>query len=271
MAENNAKNLTLFGAGRMGSALAGGWLKSGYGGQITLVDPNPSETVQAWVDAGKVALNGGPHASDILVVAVKPQMFIELAPNIASWIGPETDVLSIMAGVPLATLEAKLGTSKVARAMPNTPGLVGMGVTVMCLPQAAASGVEVQTRALLQPLGSVEGPISEDLLPAATAVSGCGPAYGFLLAELMAQAGAANGLDPDMSMRLARRTVEGAGALMAASDQDARTLRENVTSPGGVTQAALAVLMADNALPKTLREAVAAAIKRDRELSAETS
>lgn len=270
MADNKTKNLTLFGAGRMGSALAGGWLKASYAGTITLIDPKPSDTVQAWADAGKVELNTPPNAANILVVAVKPQMFAALAGDIAHWIGSQTDVLSIMAGVPLAALETKLGTSKVARAMPNTPGLVGMGVTIMCLPDTASAETEAQTRALLEPLGAVEGPIGEDLLPAATAVSGCGPAYGFLLAEVMAAAGTAHGLAPDLAMRLARRTVEGAGALMAASEEDAATLRQNVTSPGGVTQAALRVLMADDALPETFRDAIAAAVKRDLELAAET-
>ena len=175
-----------------------------------------------------------------------------------------------MAGVSMATLMAKLGTHQVARAMPNTPGLVGKGVTILCTP-AETEAARIETlNALLQPLGDVVGPIEEDLLPAATAVSGCGPAYGFLLAEVMAAAGIAHGLDPDMAMQLARKTVEGAGALMEGAEEDAATLRQNVTSPNGVTQAALEVLMSPEAMPSIFEKAIGAAIARDIALSKET-
>ena len=263
-------HITLVGAGRMGSALAGGWLKAGLAGKIDIVDPTSVEIVQAWADDDSVRLNPAPKPSDVLVVAVKPQVFGQLAGEIASRVDPDTRVLSIMAGVTLETLEAKLGTSNVARAMPNTPGLVGKGVTILCTKPGTNDSAISELKALLEPLGQVEGPIGEDLLPAATAISGCGPAYGFLLAEVMAAAGAAHGLDPALSMRLARKTVEGAGALMEGSDEDAATLRHNVTSPNGVTQAALEVLMSPEAMPSVFEKAVGAAIARDIALSKET-
>lgn len=263
-------HITLVGAGRMGSALAGGWLKAGLAGKIDIVDPSPAEIVQVWADEKSVRLNPDPEASDVLVVAVKPQVFGQLASEIAARVGPETRVLSIMAGVTLDTLETKLGTPDVARAMPNTPGLVGKGVTILCTKPDTSAGAIAELKSLLEPLGQVEGPIGEDLLPAATAISGCGPAYGFLLAEVMAAAGAAHGLDPALSMRLARKTVEGAGALMAGSKEDAATLRKNVTSPNGVTQAALEVLMSAEAMPSVFERAVGAAIARDIALSKET-
>eukprot|EP00903_Cladosiphon_okamuranus_P002988 g2986.t1 len=175
-----------------------------------------------------------------------------------------------MAGVSMATLEAKLGTSNVARAMPNTPGLVGKGVTILCTKPNADAAFIADMTALLAPLGTVEGPISEAQLPAATAISGCGPAYGFLLAEVMAAAGEHHGLDRALAMRLARKTVEGAGALMEGSEEEAATLRQNVTSPNGVTQAALEVLMSPEGMPSLFVDAVAAAIARDIELSKET-
>lgn len=267
---SKSERITLIGAGRMGSALAGGWLKAGYSGHVDIVEPHPSAEIEAWVQSGDVRLNPEAKAADILVVAVKPQVFGDLADQIAGHVGETTQVLSIMAGVSMETLAAKLGTDKIARAMPNTPGLIGRGVTILCLPDPADAALEQRLRALLEPLGAVEGPISEALLPAATAVSGCGPAYGFLLAEVMAAAGAKHGLDPDMAMRLARRTVEGAGALMATSPEPAATLRKNVTSPNGVTQAALEVLMHEEAMPSVFIEALRAAIDRDRELASET-
>lgn len=262
--------ITLIGAGRMGSALAGGWLKAGRAGQIDIVDPAPAPIVQSWIDAAQVRHNPAPAPADILVVAVKPQVFGQLATEIAARVGPETRVLSIMAGVSIATLATKLGTANVSRAMPNTPGLVGKGVTILCTKPDASEMLITEMKALLAPLGAVEGPISEAQLPAATAISGCGPAYGFLLAEVMAAAGAKHGLDPDLAMRLARKTVEGAGALMEDAEEDAATLRKNVTSPNGVTQAALDVLMSPQAMPSLFEEAVAAAIARDIALSKET-
>ncbi|MEM7460361.1 MAG: pyrroline-5-carboxylate reductase [Pseudomonadota bacterium] len=262
--------ITLIGAGRMGSALAGGWLKAGRAGHIDIVDPAPAPIVQSWIDAAQVRHNPAPAPADILVVAVKPQVFGQLATDIAARVGPETRVISIMAGVSIATLATKLGTAKVSRAMPNTPGLVGKGVTILCTKPDASDVLITDMKALLAPLGAVEGPISEAQLPAATAISGCGPAYGFLLAEVMAAAGAKHGLDPDLAMRLARKTVEGAGALMEDAEEDAATLRKNVTSPNGVTQAALDVLMSPQAMPSLFEEAVAAAIARDIALSKET-
>ena len=262
--------ITLIGAGRMGSALVGGWLKAGRAGQIDIVDPNPANVVTSWAADGKVSLNPDISAADILVVAVKPQMFGALADEISQRVGPQTRVLSIMAGVSLETLETKLGCSLVTRAMPNTPGLVGKGVTILCTKSGVEEAHTAELRTLLEPLGAVEGPISETDLPAATAVSGCGPAYGFLLVEAMAEAGIAHGLDPDMAMRLARKTVEGAGALMEGSVEDAATLRRNVTSPNGVTQAALEVLMSPSAMPSIFEKAIGAAIARDEALSKET-
>ncbi len=262
-------SLTLIGAGRMVSAMAGGWIGQGFEGTINIVSPNSgANLVELGMQHGvRVELNPNPAPANILVVAVKPQVFPSVAPSLLSWIGPDTLVLSVMGGIPMSGLSERLGTSQVARAMPNTPGLIGKGVTILCLPEDAAPGTEAKLRSLLEPLGTVEGPISEDLLPAATVVSGCGPAYGFLLAEVMAEAGIAHGLEPDLARRLARKTVEGAGALMEASDEDAATLRQNVTSPGGVTKAALDILMEREAMPSLFERAFENAILRDRELA----
>lgn len=262
--------ITIIGAGRMGQAMIGGWLKSGLRGQIDILAPRPHGQVQDWADAGDVRVNPPPAPAGVLFVAVKPQVFASVVDDLQDWIGPETLVVSVMAGVSIATLQAKLGTQNVARTMPNTPGLVGQGVTLLCLPDTAAPEVELRLRELLSPLGAVEGPFSEAMLPVATAISGCGPAYGFLLAEVMAAAGVAHGLDAATAMRLARQTVIGSGALMAGADEDAATLRKNVTSPNGVTQAALEVLMQPDAMPSIFIEAIRAAVLRDEVLSKET-
>ena len=260
--------LTLVGGGRMGSALAGGWIKSGYNASsIAIHDPKPSALLERWSGDGKITLNPEPSPAGILIVAVKPQVFPDIVDQLKAHIGADTLVLSIMAGVTLETLAKRLGTDRVARAMPNTPGLVGEGMTLLSLPDTASQADADRLHSLLTPLGAVEGPLPEDQISAATALSGCGPAYAFLLAEVMAAAGEAHGLDRQLALRLAQKTVQGAGALMMDSEDPPSTLRENVTSPGGVTKAALDVLMRDGAMPSLMEEAVGAAIKRDRELS----
>ena len=266
-----APTITLIGAGRMGAALAAGWLKAMPAPSVTIVDPTPTSQVESWAEAGRIKLNPPVTEADILVLAVKPQIFPQISDQIRSYIGSQTRVLSVMAGVSLDTLQQRLGADQIARAMPNTPGMIGQGVTILTVKQDTDPADITILRGLLEPLGAVEGPLEEALLPAATAVSGCGPAYGYLLVELMAQAGVKHGLDPDFAMRLARKTVEGAGALMAASPDAASTLRKNVTSPNGVIQAALEVLMAPEAGPALFEQAVAAAIARDHALSQETS
>lgn len=262
------RSITLIGAGRMGSAMAKGWVAGGDV-RLSVIDPAPGGAMRDWMADKGVALNPDPSAVDILVIAVKPQVFPAALPNITPWIGPDTLVLSVMAGVTLDRLRASLGADRVVRAMPNTPGAIGRGVCLVA-PGAGVKAGDYETVAeLLSPLGLVEGPIDEDALVTATAVSGCGPAYVFLLAELMAEAGAARGLDPTLSARIARATVEGAAALMAGSEDTPAELRQAVTSPGGVTKAALDVLMAEDAAPSLFERAFAAAEARDRELSSE--
>jgi pyrroline-5-carboxylate reductase len=120
---------------------------------------------------------------------------------------------------------------------------------------------------LLSAIGEAAWVEDEGLIDPVTAVSGGGPAYVFLLAEVMEQAAVAEGLPPDLARRMARATVAGSGALLAASSEDAAQLRRNVTSPKGTTERALAVLMRDGALPDLMREAIAAATARSRELA----
>ena len=263
-----AKSIVLIGAGRMGSAMARGWLAADTPPALTIVAARPSPEVTAWATAGKVNLNPSVFAADILVVAVKPQVFGTVSADIAQWAGPKTLVLSVMAGISSRQLQADLGSRRIVRAMPNTPGAIGRGVTLLS-PAADVTLADVKTaRGLLAPLGAVEGPMSEEMMVAAMTVSGCGPAYLFYLTEALAGAGEAQGLPADLAARLARQTMEGAAALMAASPNDPPDhLRRAVTSPGGVTQAALDVLMSEKGFPSLLREALRAAVARDKALS----
>lgn len=261
--------VVLVGAGKMGTAMARGWLKAGLRpASLILVDPNPADAVVDF--AGQYglllvsALPDDPAA--VLVLAVKPQIMAEVLPAARASIAADTLVLSIAAGIALDALSQGLGTKRVVRTMPNTPAQVGKGVTGA----VALSGVSDVDRGVAESLLLAAGEVvwfdDESQLDALTAVSGSGPAYVFYMVEAMAAAGEAEGLAPAQAMMLARQTIIGAAALMEADPTEAAVLRKNVTSPNGVTAEALAVLMADDGLKALMARAISAARKRSVEL-----
>lgn len=265
--------VVLLGAGKMGGAMLEGWLKLGLPAhQAVVLDPHLPVTASEELKARGVQVN--PPLSQIaspavLILAVKPQVAPEALPAVKSLAAPGTLVVSIMAGRPLAFLESFFapGTA-VARVMPNTPAAIGQGVSVVVGNSAVSPQARLLATALLGSVGSVEWVEEEGLIDAVTAVSGSGPAYVFLLAEALAQAGVKAGLPADLSARIARATVSGSGALLAQSDLDAAVLRQNVTSPGGTTAAALAVLMDEGrGFGPLLEDAIEAAARRSRELA----
>lgn len=260
-------SIVLAGAGKMGGAMLSGWLAQGVAAdRLAVIDPAPSDDITSLTAKGLRINPTQPGDVAVLVMAVKPQMFADAAPQLRTLVKPATLVISIMAGVPIAKLSQACG-GKVVRAMPNTPAAIGRGITVA----VAEAGVGQQQRdiadALLRATGSVEWIDDEALMDAVTAVSGSGPAYVFLLAEELARAGIAAGLSPELATRLARETVAGSGELLHRSELTSETLRKNVTSPGGTTAAALEVLMGPGGFQPLLTRAVAAAAKRSRELA----
>jgi pyrroline-5-carboxylate reductase len=265
--------LLLAGAGKMGGALLEGLMAQGLpAGQIIVQEPSPSAGSAEFLKRAGIRceamITALDEAPSVIIAAVKPQVMEDVLPPLAKLAGPRTIVLSIAAGKTLASFERHLpaGTS-VVRAMPNTPAQVGRGVTA-CVANAATSAEQRATAtALLSSVGSVVWLEEEADMDAVTAVSGSGPAYVFLVAECLADAGRAAGLSPELAATLARATVAGAGELLYRSDLDAATLRRNVTSPGGTTAAALEVLMGKPGLEDLMRDAVAAAVRRSRELS----
>ncbi len=266
------KQAVLIGAGRMGGAMARGWLRdlkaAGLSGLI-IVEPQPDVDVQAAAANKLVTLNPAPAPADIVVLAVKPQGFGAAAADLKAWVGPGTLVVSIMAGVTIDRIAGALGSPRVARAMPNTPGAIGKGVTGISLSAACSDAETLATSQLLAPLGLVVGPLAESQMDAVTAVSGSGPAYVFLMVEALVAAGRAVGLGDAEAHALARETVVGAGALLAQSAQSPAELRVAVTSPGGTTAAALEVLMEHGALHELMRRAVEAAAQRGAVLAQE--
>ena len=267
--KNFTGSLVLAGAGKMGGAMLSGWLAQGLDPKrVVVIEPHPSDETRAFASCG-VRLNPETKdigMADVLVLAVKPQMFRDAGPQLRPLVGASTLVVSIMAGTTIAGLTEVCG-GKVIRAMPNTPAAIGRGITVA----VPASGVTPDQRAvadaLLRATGGVEWVEDEALMDAVTAVSGSGPAYVFLLAEELARAGVAAGLPEALATTLARATVSGSGELLRLSDLDSATLRKNVTSPGGTTAAALEVLMGADGFQPLLTRAIAAATKRSRELA----
>lgn len=263
--------IVLIGAGNMGGAMALGWVKSGIpGSSIIAADPNPPEAMRERLGNAGVVFAGEPPVgvtASVIFVAVKPQVMDKVLPAYRSLIGKDTIVVSIAAGKTLAFLEQHLGSAPMVRAMPNTPAMIGRGVTGAFANDSVTDVQRALVHAMLEVSGPVEWVETEALIDAVTALSGSGPAYVFLLVECMAEAGRKLGLPADLAMRLARATVSGAGELLHQSPGEAAELRRNVTSPGGTTAAALAVLMAEGGMQPLFDEAIKAARDRARELA----
>ncbi|WP_081158385.1 pyrroline-5-carboxylate reductase [Ensifer aridi] len=263
--------IVLVGAGNMGGAMLGGWLKSGVpSSDVLVVDPAPSPVMAKLIaDKGVRHAASAPEGIEagVIFLAVKPQIMEAALPPLKGLVGPGTVIVSVAAGKTLGFIERHLGAASIVRAMPNTPAMIGRGVTGAF---ANARVTEAQ-RGLVHDLLKVSGPVewvqTEADIDAVTAVSGSGPAYVFYLVECMAEAGRKLGLEADLAMRLARETVAGAGELLHQSPDDAARLRQNVTSPGGTTAAALAILMADDGMQPLFDKAIAAARKRAEELA----
>ena len=266
---NPPESLALVGAGKMGAALLGGWLASIEPSRIAIYEPHPDAALQKLAAERGLRLNPAkPEAAEVVVLAIKPQMLDAAAPAIAPLLGPDSLLVSILAGKTLENLASRLPVNSIVRAMPNTPAAIGRGITgAYASPAVSARQLEIAS-ALLSGVGAVEWVAQESLIDAVTAISGSGPAYVFLMVEALAQAGADLGLPPDLALRLARATVEGSGELLHRSPEiAAATLRQNVTSPGGTTQAALDVLMGNDGLAALMARAAKAAARRAAELS----
>lgn len=264
-------NVLLVGFGNMGRALARGWLDRGHAAErIRVVDPGEAARAEA-ADLGLSAAAGleaeAIQGADVILLAVKPDKVEEVAAALESSLSGQV-VLSIAAGKRLASVEDNVGAGvPVVRVMPNTPAAVGRGMSVLCANAAVGATQREACTYLMEAVGAVEWVDDEGLMDAVTAVSGSGPAYVFLLIEALGDAGCAAGLPPALASKLALETVAGAGAYAQVADVDAGELRRRVTSPGGTTEAALDVLMAEEGLPALLERAVQAAVKRGAELA----
>ncbi|MTI43636.1 pyrroline-5-carboxylate reductase [Roseibium hamelinense] len=262
----------LVGAGKMGGAMLAGWMAEGVEpSAVVISDPSPSEEVVKLIQTHQIRHVTVPDSGlrpAVIMVAVKPQLMDAVLPTLSGCVEPDTLLLSVAAGTPVSKFKGAFGDVPIARAMPNTPAMVGRGVTAV-YPNDKVTEAQKQTVGqLLSAVGNVVWLDSEEQIDLVTGVSGSGPAYVFWLAECLAQAGVEAGLPKDTAHQLAVATVTGAGELMHQSEETPSALRKNVTSPNGTTAAALDVLMADTGMEPLMVRAVAAAVKRAKELAA---
>jgi pyrroline-5-carboxylate reductase len=275
------QQITLLGCGKMGSAMLEGWLAdTNLDANFTIIEPHQShlgwlqgqKSVRLYADCAAAIADGAP-VSTMIVLAVKPQMMDEAIGGLGNMKHADCAYLSIAAGISTDWLKQRVGDAAIViRAMPNTPAAIGKGITALYAdaPNQASNQAPNQARNLASQLLAAVGQVvhvqDEALMDGVTALSGSGPAYVFLLVEAMTEAGIKAGLPDDLAAELAKATVCGAGALMAAVNTAPAILRENVTSKGGTTAAALAVLMADDGLTSLMTKAVAAAKARSIDL-----
>ena len=238
----NHSTLFFIGGGNMAQALVGGQIRAGRPPEsIGVIDPSDTQRAQlekAWGVHTFAKPEASLGSASMVVWAVKPQLFAEAAAACGAFVKEALQV-SVMAGIPSQAIQARTGATQVVRTMPNTPSLIGQGVTGVFAGQAVTAGQREQVKALLEPTGELLWVEREADLDAVTALSGSGPAYVFYFVEAMMQAAQDMGLSAEQGRRLALGTFAGATALARQSDEPPQVLRERVTSKGGTTHAAI--------------------------------
>ena len=264
---NQFGNITFIGAGRMATAIVGGLIKSGLNtNKIKAYDisaaaaGNFSKTTKVDVE---LDLCKAVTGADVVVIAVKPQSINEALPAIAEHINGKL-LISIAAGITIDKLEKLSSCERVIRVMPNTPALVGEGVSAYALGSGATATDATVTELILGAAGSVCS-VSEKQLDAVTGLSGSGPAYVFSFIQALSDGGVQAGLPRDIASQLAAQTVLGAAAMVIQTGEHPAVLSDQVTSPGGTTAAGLAVLE-NRAFKGTISSAVMAATEKSIEL-----
>ena len=266
----HGKIVTCIGAGNMAYSLLNGLLGAGHpSDRLRAADVLPAQLAR-FTPLNIATYSNNAQAidqADIIVLAVKPQVLQKVLAALP--LASHQLLISIAAGIPIRTLESNSPLQQsVVRCMPNTPALVGAGISALYANAVASDDHRAQAEALLQSVGKVIWAEEESQLDAVTAVSGSGPAYFFYLMEAMVRAGVELGLSRDAATRLTVETAYGAALLARDSAQDPATLRANVTSPGGTTERALAI-MNDAGVADAIVRALHGAARRSAELAKE--
>lgn len=263
--------IAFIGGGNMAGAIIGGLVSQGHPGErIIAVAPSDGTRARLEGDFGvrTLATAAEPLAeADLVVWAVKPQILRAAAAPVLPFVGRALH-LSVAAGIGSDTLARWLGSERVVRAMPNTPSLIGQGMTGLYARPEASEGDRALAERTLQPTGQLLWLEREALIDAVTAVSGSGPAYVFYFLEALEAQGVQMGLTPQQAHQLAVATFGGAAALAAVSKETPETLRQRVTSKGGTTFAAISSMEADG-VGDSIQRAIQACAQRARELGAE--
>jgi pyrroline-5-carboxylate reductase len=267
------KKIGFIGAGNMAAALIKGLLRAGpwKADDIWASDPIDAQ-VRRLKRLHKIEVTRDNRAlvrqSQTIILAVKPQVMASVLDEIRPEANPRKLFISIAAGFPLRRLETGLGgQARVVRVMPNTPVLVGRGISVAVAGSKATPPDLKHTLKLFKAVGEAVSITGEDLLDAVTALSGSGPAFVYLFAEGLIEGGVRGGLPQTLAAQLAHATIGGAAAMLGESGLSSRELRDMVTSPGGTTLAGLAALEGHH-VREAIIAAVEAATRRARELAA---
>ena len=235
--------IAFIGAGNMASSLIGGLLAKGLdAAQIRASDPGAETRARVSAEHGIELFADNAQAvqdADVIVIAVKPQVMKAVCQDLRAHLEPHQLLISIAAGITCTSLQNWLGNQPLVRCMPNTPALLGKGVSGLFATAAVTAEQRQQAEDLLSAVGIAVWVDTEAQIDAVTAVSGSGPAYFFLLIEAMADAGVKLGLPREVAKQLAEQTALGAAHMAVASDVDAAELRRRVTSPAGTTEAAI--------------------------------
>ena len=264
------QRIKIIGCGKMASAILDAWLKKSISPQdIYVDDPKPSEWL---LEKKKHGLNINTKADvsfDYCFIGVKPQSLDEIKLKLKGLSKKNVTFVSMLAGIKINRLEDIIGEDEsIVRIMPNLPAEILKGVTAVKENKRVEPKQSKNLALLLEAFGETVKFVEERKFDAVTAISGSGPAYIFLIAELMTEVGINLGLSYDEAFKLVKHTIDGAGSLMVNSSLKPQKLRENVTSPGGTTHEALAVMMnKENGLPKIFSAAIKAAAQRSKELS----
>jgi pyrroline-5-carboxylate reductase len=264
----NIGKITFIGAGRMAGAIAGGLVESGFAAENMAacdVSKQAAEAfskktgIKVYTDSCRAALAD----SEIVIIAVKPQHLAAAIMTLKSSINTQL-IISIAAGVTLARLAELTGSRRLIRVMPNTPALVGAGVSAYTIDEGASKSDAETAESILGAVGQVVQ-VDEKLMDAVTGLSGSGPAYVFDFIQALADGGVHEGLPRDTALKLAVQTVLGAAELVQKTGEHPTALRDMVTSPGGTTARALSVLD-KGAFRGLVADAVIAASRRSKEL-----
>ena len=266
----SARGIAMIGGGQITLALAEGFVKAGLlaPGEITVFDPHAParERLASRVPGVRFAATGpeAAQAARLMMLAIKPQQAAAACGEIRPAVAADAVIVSIVAGLSTAALARLTGSERIIRVMPNTPSLVGRGVSVVCRTPAVPAADVARMLELLAAVGHVHE-VDESLMDAVTGLSGSGPGFIARFVEALAAGGVEAGLPEQLALALAVETLAGTGALLETTGEHPAEIRARVTSPGGTTLAGLGVLE-ERGGTAAIQAAVVAAANRAREL-----